>query len=297
MGDHRADYRAKDADRQRYVEAIEEAWVDGELGEQDRELRVARALTAETLDELAALTRDLQHQPAPVVVRRSQPVVVAADPTPPATSALAQTEPEVSHRVMGGIAAAIVAVAVVGTLGFARDPSSIAQGTAVDVPVEVWGDGGTGVDRGFRMRPRDLREAAAAYESRFGTSEAYRVDYRPRSVVVQSPAGRSGDRVATWVWDGTTWTRQADSETGSTTAPATGTVDIAEVAPGPLVDNVRVARGALRVEDGRFTRATVLVGEDGAPVVEIHVSNTFNEAGFLTTTPAGEILRRDPYAR
>lgn len=297
MGDHRADYRAKDADRQRYVEAIEEAWVDGELGEQDRELRVARALTAETLDELAALTRDLQHQPAPVVVRRSQPVVVAADPTPPPTPPVAVpsdpgVQPDVPHGAMIGIAVAVVAVAVLGTLGFAGAPSQEAQGTSVEVPVGVWGDGRSGVERGFRMKVRDLREVAADYESRFGTREVFRVDYRPRSVVVQSPAGRSGDRVATWVWDGTAWTRQPDGG-----AQATATFDIAEVAPGPLVDNVRVAREALRVENGRFSRATVVVGEDGAPVVEIHVSNTFNETGFLTTTPAGEILRRDPYTR
>ena len=56
-------FRAKDADRDRYVDIIEAAYVDGQLGEQDRELRVSRALTAETLDELDSLTRDLQRPP------------------------------------------------------------------------------------------------------------------------------------------------------------------------------------------------------------------------------------------
>ena len=71
-------FRAKDADRERYVEVIETAYVDGQLGDQDRELRISRALTAETLDELDGLTRDLQNQPAPVVVRRPAPRVVEA---------------------------------------------------------------------------------------------------------------------------------------------------------------------------------------------------------------------------
>ena len=43
-------FRAKDADRDRYVDVIESAYVDGQLGDQDRELRISRALTAETLD-------------------------------------------------------------------------------------------------------------------------------------------------------------------------------------------------------------------------------------------------------
>lgn len=51
---------AKDADRDRFVERIEAAYVDGQLGAADRELRVGRALSAETLDELETLTRDLQ---------------------------------------------------------------------------------------------------------------------------------------------------------------------------------------------------------------------------------------------
>lgn len=41
-------FRARNADRDRYVDIIESAYVDGQLGDEDRELRVSRALTAET---------------------------------------------------------------------------------------------------------------------------------------------------------------------------------------------------------------------------------------------------------
>ena len=61
------EFRAKDADRDRFVELIEAAYVDGQLGPADRELRVGRALSAETLDELETLTRDLQLPPGTVV--------------------------------------------------------------------------------------------------------------------------------------------------------------------------------------------------------------------------------------
>ena len=74
-------FRASDADRERYVDVIETAYVDGQLGDQDRELRVSRALTAETLDELDLLTRDLQNQPAPVVARRTPPPVTGRSST------------------------------------------------------------------------------------------------------------------------------------------------------------------------------------------------------------------------
>ena len=66
-------FRAKDADRDRCVELIEAAYVDGQINDADRELRVGRALSAETLDELATLTRDLsEYLPALVQPLRSR---------------------------------------------------------------------------------------------------------------------------------------------------------------------------------------------------------------------------------
>ncbi|KRF18927.1 hypothetical protein ASG90_03300 [Nocardioides sp. Soil797] len=52
--------RARDADRDRVVDALGQAFVDGQLSETDRELRVSRALSARTLDDLDVLVRDLQ---------------------------------------------------------------------------------------------------------------------------------------------------------------------------------------------------------------------------------------------
>lgn len=52
--------RARDADRDRVVDVLGQAYVDGQLSEADRELRVSRALSARTLDDLDVLVRDLQ---------------------------------------------------------------------------------------------------------------------------------------------------------------------------------------------------------------------------------------------
>ena len=91
-------FRAKDADRDRYVDIIEAAYVDGQLGEQDRELRVSRALSAETLDELEALTRDLQ-PPEGAVVRPPEP----STPAVPAAG-----------RVVAVVFVAVVALIMLG---------------------------------------------------------------------------------------------------------------------------------------------------------------------------------------
>ena len=74
-------FRAKDADRDRFVELIEAAYVDGQLNSADRDLRVGRALSAETIDELQTLTRDLQLPPGAVTT--TAPGARAAGPRIP----------------------------------------------------------------------------------------------------------------------------------------------------------------------------------------------------------------------
>ena len=74
-------FRAKDADRDRFIELIEAAYVDGQLNSADRDLRVGRALSAETIDELQTLTRDLQLPPGAVTT--TAPGARAAGPRIP----------------------------------------------------------------------------------------------------------------------------------------------------------------------------------------------------------------------
>lgn len=55
--------RARSADRDRVVEALTTAYVEGKLDDAEREERVTRALTAEGLDDLRPLVSDLQLPP------------------------------------------------------------------------------------------------------------------------------------------------------------------------------------------------------------------------------------------
>lgn len=129
-------FRAKDADRDACVELIEAAFVDGQLNSADRDLRVGRALSAETVDELQTLTRDLQLPPGAVV--------------PTNTSASVQrTRPALAPRVVGGVFAlvvvgvvlfiGVVAVTMFASLG-GESSSDVDRGKLTHVLVNRWFD-------------------------------------------------------------------------------------------------------------------------------------------------------------
>jgi hypothetical protein len=275
-------FRAKDADRDRYVDIIEAAYVDGQLGEQDRELRVSRALTAETLDELDALTRDLQNRPAPAPA----PAPAAQVPAPRSG---AGPGPGVGKAV--GVVAGIAFLGALLTSMQADEQWSggMSEDYAAEVPWEQVE--AARAEPRFSMTPRRVREVVGAYESEFGTPDAYEVVFFPRRVVVHVPVPGRRARFERWTWDGA-WTRDADA---TAVTGGRGLVDLGAVDAGRLVDNVATARRALSVEDDRFTHALLTRPGEGPAELDIHIGNQFNESGHLSTTPEGEILRRHPY--
>lgn len=281
------DFRARDADRERYVDVIEAAYVDGQIGDADRELRVGRALSAETLDELDGLTRDLQNRPAPLAVQEpAPPRAPAARPAPYAT---VQSRSN-AGKVVGALVAAVVGLVLVMSVA----PTGQTESTSVsgiDYAEVPWDQLEPIDGPGFSMTPQGVRELVAAYQEQFGTREAYEVVLRTRRVTVQVPVAGARARYESWTWDGD-WTRDAGA---AVPAGTRGRVDLGDLSARRLVDNVRTARGAVRVEKGRFDRAVLSRDADGAAVVTIHVTNQFQETGSITTTPAGEVLGRQPF--
>ena len=272
------DYRARDADRDRYVDVIEAAYVDGQLGEAARELRVSRALVAETLDELDGLTRDLQNRPAPAVPRA----------TAPSAPRRAASGDSVAGKVIAIVGAIIVGVGVLAVFASVPSPEEL-SGDSTTVPWEQIE--AARAEPGFRMTERRLRQFVTAYAAEFGTLEAYEVVLLPRRAVVHVPLRGPRQRSEHWTWDGT-WSL--------TTGPAPvqgqpGAVDLGDLDPGRLVDNLSTAKRAVGVERGTFDRA-VLARPDGGPAqVTIDVTNTFKETGSLVTTLGGDIVRRERY--
>jgi hypothetical protein len=276
-------FRAKDADRDRYVEVIEAAYVEGQIGDADRELRVSRALAAETLDELETLTRDLQDRPVDV-----RPKVDAASAGASRATGL----------VVGGVAVviAVVSLLVLGAVGLALfstgAPDSVTtvevSGEAVPVPAEEEGVAGA---PSFAMTATEVRRFVRAYEREFGTLDAYDVGFYPTRVGVQVPVRGSRPRFERWTWDGG-WTQdtQAAGVTGLSEVVDLGTLDVRR-----LFANIATARKSLRVQRGRLTHVLFHQWQREAPSVNIYIGNSFGEGGYLKTTPSGVVVRAYPY--
>ena len=95
-----------------------------------------------------------------------------------------------------------------------------------------------------------------------------------------------------WSWTGE-WRQDTEA------AAVTGLhqrVDLGAVDVGRLFANIAAAQRSLDVEKGRFTHALLIRWGDEPTELNIYVGNEFNESGYLSSTPAGEITRRHPYA-
>ena len=273
-------FRAKDADRDRYVEVIEAAYVDGQLGDADRELRVSRALSAETLDELESLTRDLQ-VPAGFVP--------AADrPAPPHRGGPGPVVPLlVAAFAMFIVLSAVGALVLFG----ASDGSDTATSEGVAVaPIPDESGRATVVPASFGMTAPQVRAFLTAYEKKFDTLDAWEVGFYPDRVGVQVPVSTTRKRFERWSWDGT-W--RQDTEASAVLGPqkfvSLGALDV-----GRMFENIALAKKTLDVPQGRLTH--VLVNDRGqGPSVTIYIGNTFNESGYLRTAPGGEVIRSYPF--
>lgn len=273
-------FRAKDADRDRFVELIEAAYVDGQIGTEDRELRVGRALSAATLDELETLTRDLQ-LPAGYV-----------PPQPPARTTL---RPQRLAGLLVAVGAVIVlmGVGVVSLALFAgvdtgtSTSPTVEVGSAQAAPQEV---GDEAEVRSFAMTPAEVRTFVRAYERRFGTLDVYEVAFYPTRVGVQAPVRGSRPRFERWTWEGA-W--RQDTEASAVVGPG-GIIDLGGVDVRRLFANIATARKTLGVQRGKLTH--VLVNDwSEVPTVNIYIGNSFNESGYLKTTLSGEVLRSFPH--
>lgn len=260
-------FRAKDADRDRYVDVIESAYVDGQLGDQDRELRISRALTAETLDELDALTRDLQNQPAPVVPRARAP-----RPVPAASNGI-------PLKGLGVAAAGIFALAVFSMASSSQLPDEPGPG-AVSAP-----------SLGYELAAPDVRAFMRGYQGKFDTSQVHEVTFLPDRVTAHVPVPGSQPSYAVWTWDGE-WRRD--------TAPArvdgpVATVDLATLDVQALFGNIEIAEEDLGVSGAEVSRVVVRPATDGQGEVTIHVRNGSGHSARLETTGQGSRVRSVPY--
>ena len=284
--------RARDADRDQAVEAIEAAFVDGQLTASDRDLRVERALTAHTMSELAALIADLQ---VPAELRPAPPVEYAATGTRSDRATARQVLTAVPRRyvaVVGLAAVMALVIPMVVWLVAVFDPSVNAdQGTSPGLR-DTAAAGASEVaspaepEPTFALSPDDVRTFFTAYEEQFDTLDAYEVDFYETWVSVQVPVRGSRPRFESWAFDGS-FSRLADARAVTSGARLIGLGDIDLEA---MFANLRRAKRTLGVEDPE--RVYVLVHTwDERPTVNLYVSNSYGESGYLKTSLGGKVIR------
>lgn len=279
-------FRARDADRERHVDLIEAAYVDGQLNDADRELRVGRALAAETLDELTGLTRDLQ-RPASAG---------AATPLPPPARRSSRSRRTALVLVLGvvvvliGLLVTLVALApsapVVESSGVTLEPTRVppAVSPTEEVVEEV---------APFAMTAPEVRRFLREYEARFGTTDAYVTTFFPDRVSVEVPVRGSRPRFERWTWDGE-WQRTSEP---AAVPGFNAILDQGRINAKRLVANVGVAERTLGVQRAAFTHATARVWPGDGPTVFVYVGNDFEETAFISTDLSGATVRdRFPYA-
>lgn len=270
--------RARDADRDRFVELIEAAYVDGQLGGEDRELRVTRALSAETVDELRALTRDLQ---APAGVVATDVATTRARPR-----LTAQLVAFLALVVLMGVGAvSLVLLAVTGETDSATSTEvSVGTESSPALPQVV-------TSAPFRMQPARVRDFLRDYEAQFDTLDAYEAGFYPARVGVRVPVRGSRPRFERWSYDGG-WRQDTEA---SAVRPPSPVVDLGALDVRRLFANIAAARKTLGVQRGQLSHVLVNTWTEGRPTVNIYVANSFEESGYLKTTLSGDVIRSFPY--
>lgn len=304
MPPHLGRKRARTADRDRVVEAITQAYVDGQINDAAREERITRALTSTTLDGLRPLVADLQ-----VPSHLQLPEAVHPKPAPPQrrTTTPATGRPKswreswerlrqapLRERVL----LAVVGSTLVGLTGYAFVMAAI----GTDAPTHPDMTSVAGIE-----------QMIDAVEQEFGTTEVLEVEAHDTWAHVYVPVDESARyRIYTYGWDDGQ-PAFSDAGQGGTTAEADPDfVDLAALDVEQLVENIDEAPADLGMEGELEIVVNITdelmstdfgvgeafaMGEEDAPAhVEIGLRNEFNEKASITTNLAGtEVLAEHPY--
>jgi hypothetical protein len=145
----------------------------------------------------------------------------------------------------------------------------------------------------YSLRAAGISGFLKTYRARFGTSSAVEMTMFDGYAVVGVPIPGKA-RQQSWLYRDEKW-----REFGTVRAVFPGTVafDTAELDVPALVRNIRTAKRTLNVEK---PKAYVIIRHiktaEDRPQVDVHVSNEFNESGYLATTMDGKVVRSFAYA-
>jgi hypothetical protein len=296
--------RAKDRDRDQAVYVISAALRNGQISQQDHDLRVERVRASSTVGELDGLVRDIATAPpAPLPPTAVvPPAVVSADPTvgtvpadlygpPPSgkhaaagtkatTPAAAQAARKfvIGCLVMVGIF--VLAPIVFGVVLFAAQSGGGGPEVVEDDPIPAGPP--------FELTAAGLRDFVTAYDDTFDDTEVVRaVFYDAGYVVSWVPAGEG--KVALWNYLNGAFDQLGDPmEDGEETAP----VDLDDLRPAKVMGLVRTAQQTLGVPDSTSTYVIFDRGIlNGEPQLAVYLTNDAGDSGYLQADLDGTILQ------
>jgi DUF1707 SHOCT-like domain len=290
--------RVKDRDRDRAIYVVDAALRNGQISQQDRDLRVERVHSTATVGELETLVRDLAGAPAtppPTAVLpppittppASMSTPVPADLYGPPPSANRSVTSSVGNRgsvrsgrkLVSGCAlllAVFIGLPIASAVVlFTIDPGSREIVTTEPVPVGP----------PFELNRSGLQEYVAAFETNFDSTEAVRTIFYDGFVVAWVP--NEDGKVEVWDYQDGAFQQFGDPiEESLDPAP----VDLAELKPAKVMSLVRQARRTLNV-DGPTSEYVIYDRDiiDNTPEVSVYLSNDDGDSGFLVGDLDGNV--------
>ncbi len=281
---------------------VGKAYAEGRIGAADRDIRLGNVRSAQSMAELDLMTRELDQLEAALSPLAPQDTVPGKAAAPYSTfnpKSRAGMGATVSGRRTAVIVAIVVVLALVAATGAAI--IGLVAGSGGSSSSSTKAPGAADPDKpaqgpAYELSATGITSWLAAYEAKFGTSEVVELTFYEDYVIVNVPVPGKA-RQSGWLYRNDIGWRDFGGVRAS--FPGAQVVDTRELDIPALMRNVARARRTLNVEEP--AQAYVIVRfiqrVDEIPSVDIHLSNKFQESGYLATTLAGKVERAFPYDR
>ncbi|MET0837859.1 MAG: DUF1707 domain-containing protein [Marmoricola sp.] len=305
----------EDRDRDAIAARINRVHSEGRITAADRDIRLRNAQSAQTMAELDLMSRDLDQ-----LEQVLAPAGAAPAPVPQAEQPYGVFNPKSGGGLGGGggsaqrvaiVIGVIVAIALVGGVAIAYVGNRIVDSTKGDSPAAPAapepgdpGDPAAPADAdpedppagpAYALTAQGIRSFLAAYRQKFGTSQVVDLTFYGDYVIVNVPVhGRA--RQEGWLYRQGKWQGFGGIRA---TFPGSAVIETNRLDIEKLMRNVTLARRTLNVEAPAQTYVILrfIPRIDEVPSVDIHVTNQYQESGYLATTLDGRVQRAYPYDR
>ena len=298
-------------DREQLVARINRVHDEGRISTADRDIRLGNVRSAQSMAELDLMSRDLDQLETALPPAGATPAAPYSTFDPKAGAQRDSMTVTATPRRMVLALSLVVVLVLIGVaalfvVGYRVSRSSdegptVSPGAPTPASEEpaTPSDDETPVDEpaapSYSLSADGIRSFLATYRKKFGTSRVVDITFYGDYVIVNVPVPGKA-RQSGWLYRNGTWTGFGGVRA---TFPGSEIVDTKRLDIPALTRNIARARRTLNVE--KPAQAYVIIRFvstfDKVPSVDIHVTNQFQESGYLATTLDGKVERAYPYTR